>query len=85
MKLANDSNGYGLEKHFTELPCSSLQFIACEFLIREHERRGDKIIVFSDDVFALQTLASRLEKSVTRILLSSIVECDFPKVNALFL
>jgi DNA excision repair protein ERCC-3 len=36
----------------------------CEFLIRMHEERGDKIIVFSDDVFALQTLAKRLDKYV---------------------
>lgn len=36
--------------------------MACEYLIRMHERRGDKIIVFADDVFALQTLALKLDK-----------------------
>ena len=27
---------------------------ACDFLIRYHARKGDKIIVFSDDVYALK-------------------------------
>lgn len=35
---------------------------ACEFLIRFHERRNDKIIVFSDNVFALKSYAIRLNK-----------------------
>lgn len=26
---------------------------ACQYLIQYHERRGDKIIVFSDNVYAL--------------------------------
>eukprot|EP00045_Choanoeca_perplexa_P018212 m.282379 g.282379 ORF g.282379 m.282379 type:complete len:832 (+) comp17748_c0_seq1:141-2636(+) len=42
--------------------CNPIKFMYCEFLIRKHEERGDKIIVFSDDVFALQTLAKRLDK-----------------------
>jgi DNA excision repair protein ERCC-3 len=29
------------------------KFRSCQFLIRYHEARGDKIIVFSDSVFAL--------------------------------
>ena len=29
------------------------KFRACQFLIQYHEKRGDKIIVFSDDVYAL--------------------------------
>ena len=36
------------------------KFHACEFLIRKHEADGDKIIVFSDDVFALRTYAKKL-------------------------
>lgn len=37
---------------------------ACQFLINYHESRGDKVIVFSDNVFALEVsfgslLASR--------------------------
>lgn len=30
------------------------KFQACQFLIDYHEKRGDKIIVFSDNVFALE-------------------------------
>eukprot|EP00794_Sanderia_malayensis_P003081 gene3080-3546_t len=38
------------------------KFRACEFLIRFHERRNDKIIVFSDNVFALKHYAIKLNK-----------------------
>lgn len=34
------------------------KFQACQFLIKYHEDRGDKIIVFSDNVFALEVLTS---------------------------
>jgi DNA excision repair protein ERCC-3 len=37
-----------------------LKFQAMEYLIREHEARGDKIIVFSDDTFALKMFADKL-------------------------
>lgn len=40
------------------------KFRACQFLIRYHERRNDKIIVFSDNVFALQHYAVTLNKWV---------------------
>lgn len=30
------------------------KFQACQFLIRFHENRGDKVIVFSDNVYALE-------------------------------
>ena len=33
------------------------KFQACQFLIKYHEDRGDKIIVFSDNVYALQVSA----------------------------
>lgn len=33
------------------------KFQACQFLIKYHEGRGDKIIVFSDNVFALEVCA----------------------------
>ncbi|GAA39781.2 TFIIH basal transcription factor complex helicase XPB subunit [Clonorchis sinensis] len=36
------------------------KFRACEFLIRYHERRNDKIIVFSDNVFALKYYAMKM-------------------------
>jgi len=38
------------------------KFRSCEYLIRQHEQRGDKIIVFSDNVFALQAYAIKLAK-----------------------
>lgn len=38
------------------------KFQACQYLIRYHEERGDKIIVFSDNVFALMAYARKLEK-----------------------
>jgi DNA excision repair protein ERCC-3 len=40
-----------------------LKFQACQFLIDYHEKRGDKIIVFSDNVFALKTYAQKLGKA----------------------
>ncbi|KAF8842067.1 DNA helicase [Paxillus ammoniavirescens] len=38
------------------------KFQACQFLIKFHEARGDKIIVFSDNVFALEAYAKKLGK-----------------------
>ncbi|CCI48138.1 unnamed protein product [Albugo candida] len=38
------------------------KFTAAEFLIQYHEKRGDKILVFSDDVFALRLYATKLNK-----------------------
>lgn len=38
------------------------KFRACQFLICFHERRNDKIIVFSDNVFALKNYALKLNK-----------------------
>ncbi|GMM53409.1 TFIIH/NER complex ATPase/helicase subunit [Maudiozyma humilis] len=38
------------------------KFQAAQFLIEYHERRGDKIIVFSDNVYALQEYALKLGK-----------------------
>jgi DNA excision repair protein ERCC-3 len=38
------------------------KFQACQFLIDYHEKRGDKVIVFSDNVFALQAYARKLNK-----------------------
>lgn len=34
------------------------KFQACQFLIKFHEERGDKIIVFSDNVYALEVRSS---------------------------
>ncbi|KAG8934768.1 transcription factor TFIIH complex ERCC-3 subunit [Tulasnella sp. 417] len=38
------------------------KFQSCQFLIDYHEQRGDKIIVFSDNVFALKAYARKLGK-----------------------
>ena len=38
------------------------KFQACQYLINYHERRGDKIIVFSDDVYALKKYATSIGK-----------------------
>lgn len=38
------------------------KFQACQFLINYHESRGDKIIVFSDNVYALEAYAKKLRK-----------------------
>ncbi|CAI8001510.1 General transcription and DNA repair factor IIH helicase subunit XPB [Geodia barretti] len=38
------------------------KFRACQFLMKHHEQRNDKIIIFSDVVFSLRTYAKRLNK-----------------------
>ncbi|ORZ40351.1 P-loop containing nucleoside triphosphate hydrolase protein [Catenaria anguillulae PL171] len=38
------------------------KFQACQFLIKFHEQRGDKIMVFSDNVYALEMYAKMLGK-----------------------
>jgi len=38
------------------------KFRICQYLIEEHERRGDKVLVFSDNIFALQTYSKTLGK-----------------------
>jgi len=39
------------------------KFQACQYLIDYHEKRGDKVIVFSDNVFALEKYARALDKA----------------------
>ena len=39
------------------------KFQACQFLVDYHERRGDKVIVFSDNVYALEKYALKLNKA----------------------
>ncbi|KAF1991123.1 TFIIH basal transcription factor complex helicase-like protein XPB subunit [Aulographum hederae CBS 113979] len=39
------------------------KFQACQYLIDYHEKRGDKIIVFSDNVYALKSYAVKLGKA----------------------
>ena len=40
------------------------KFRSCEYLMRFHEQRGDKVIIFSDNVFALREYAKALRKLV---------------------
>ena len=40
------------------------KFQACQFLIKYHEDRGDKIIVFSDNVYALEASQITVKCSV---------------------
>lgn len=39
-----------------------IKFHSCQFLIQYHEQRGDKIIVFSDDLYALKAYALKLKR-----------------------
>ena len=39
------------------------KFQACQYLIDYHEKRGDKTIVFSDNVYALEAYAKKLNKA----------------------
>jgi len=65
---------------------------ACQFLIKYHEDRGDKIIVFSDNVFALEHYARKLGKlyihggtsQVERMRVLQHFQ-HHPKVNTIFL
>lgn len=38
------------------------KFRMCEYLVRFHEARGDKVIIFADNIFALRTYAHRLNR-----------------------
>lgn len=63
------------------------KFRACQFLIRFHERRNDKIIVFADNVFALKEYAVRLNKWVFTLWLNQhfvFVENTFFMCSFLF-
>lgn len=42
------------------------KFQACQFLIDYHERRGDKIIVFSDNVYSLMVSPECLSSALDR-------------------
>ncbi|XP_050529653.1 general transcription and DNA repair factor IIH helicase subunit XPB isoform X2 [Daktulosphaira vitifoliae] len=67
------------------------KFRACQFLIRYHEQRGDKTIVFSDNVFALKEYALKLSKpyiygptsQAERIQILQNFKLN-PKVNTIF-
>ncbi len=54
--------GHKTKKRILLYTMNPNKFRACQFLIRFHERRNDKIIVFADNVFALKEYAIRLNK-----------------------
>lgn len=43
--------------------CNPTKYQVCQFLINYHEARGDKIIVFSDNLFALKHYATSMGKA----------------------
>ena len=55
------------------------KFQACQFLIKFHEERGDKIIVFSDNVYALEV--SDADSLLTQMILYRIRQ--FPSFSFL--
>lgn len=68
------------------------KFRICQYLIDFHEKRGDKIIVFSDNVYALKSYAQKLGKyfiygatsQVDRMTILQQFQSN-PTVNTLFL
>lgn len=48
---------------FTLCAVNPNKFQACQYLIRYHEARGDKIIVFSDDLYTLKLFAIKMGKA----------------------
>jgi hypothetical protein len=46
------------------------KFQACQFLIKYHEDRGDKVIVFSDNVFALEVRQNIFVVALAELLIS---------------
>ncbi|OQO14016.1 hypothetical protein B0A48_00891 [Cryoendolithus antarcticus] len=51
-----------VNKQFLLSTMNPRKFQACQFLINFHEKRGDKIIVFSDNVYALKKYAEGMTK-----------------------
>lgn len=69
-----------------------IKFQNCQYLIQYHEQRGDKIIVFSDDLYALKAYSLKLKKPYIcgstpqneRMLILHQFQSN-PKVNTIFL
>lgn len=69
-----------------------IKFQICDYLIKMHESKGDKIIVFSDNVFALQKYAIHLNKpfiygptsQAERMRILKQFQTN-PKINTIFL
>lgn len=54
-----------LEKRVRLTLCSvnPNKYRACEYLVRHHEARGDKVLVFSDDIYTLQMYALKMGRA----------------------
>jgi len=68
------------------------KFRCCEYLIRLHEAKGDKVLVFSDNVFALKYYARALNKPMIYGSTSDAERLQFlqlfqhdPRMNTLFI
>lgn len=86
--LAN-SSGFIQRSLYTANP---RKLTACEFLIRLHEQRGDKIIVFCDNISLLKDMARRTKKpficgSVSMQERMAIIRCfqHSNRINTIFL
>jgi hypothetical protein len=74
------------KKHRRLLLCvmNPNKFRACQFLIRYHEQRNDKIIVFSDSTVALKIYAEKLGKYCSFLRLFSIFSKIYIILDHLF-
>lgn len=38
------------------------KLMACEYLMKFHEKRGDKVIIFSDSIYIIEELGKQLKR-----------------------
>eukprot|EP00397_Hematodinium_sp_SG-2012_P017331 GEMP01017718.1.p1 GENE.GEMP01017718.1~~GEMP01017718.1.p1 ORF type:complete len:687 (+),score=146.55 GEMP01017718.1:103-2163(+) len=57
---AKDQGDFALQRSL--FTCNPTKLQVCEYLIRFHENRGDKVIVFSDNVIILEDFARRIKR-----------------------
>jgi len=85
----NTSSGFVQRSLYTANP---RKLTACEYLIRLHEQRGDKVIVFCDNISLLKDMARRTKKpficgSVSMQERMAIIRCfqHSNRINTIFL
>lgn len=44
--------------------CNPNKLMACEYLMNYHEKRGDKVIIFSDNRFLIDKLGEHLKRPI---------------------
>jgi len=49
-----------MQRKIALMVCNPVKFMACHYLVKLHESRGDKIIIFCDHLYALNQLATML-------------------------